>query len=50
MKIRSSMMGLLSEAENDVPKAIEWYQKAVQIEWRAAAKREPWIMAGNELD
>ena len=32
-----TMMGLLSEAENDVPKAIEWYQKAVQIEWRAAA-------------
>ena len=32
-----TMMGLLCEAENDVPGAIAWYQKAVQIEWRAAA-------------
>jgi tetratricopeptide (TPR) repeat protein len=31
-----TMMGLLCEAENDIPAAVEWYQKAVQIEWRAA--------------
>jgi tetratricopeptide (TPR) repeat protein len=31
-----TMMGLLSEAENNIPAAIEWYQKAVQLEWHAA--------------
>ena len=42
------MMGLLSEAENDIPKAMEWYQKAVQIDWRAASVAEnnlAWLYA-----
>ena len=48
-----TMMGLLSEAENDIPKAIEWYQKAVQIEWRAAAvaaNNLAWLYASQETN
>src|SRR5215831_8356154 len=49
------MMGLLSEAERNTPKAIEWYSKAVQTDWRAAAVAEnnlAWIYAkqGSNLD
>jgi len=48
-----TMMGLLAEAENDIPKAIEWYQKAVQIEWRAAAvaaNNLAWLYASRETN
>src|SRR5262249_31235021 len=50
-----TMMGLLSEAENNIPKAVEWYQKALQIDWRPASVAEnnlAWIYAqqGSNLD
>ena len=48
-----TMMGLLAEAENDVPAAIEWYKKAVQIEWRSAAvaaNNLAWLYASQETN
>ena len=40
-----TMMGLLAEAENNVPQAVDWYQKAVQIDWRSSsvAREQPGV-------
>ena len=46
-------MGLLSEAEQDIPGAIEWYQKAVQMEWREAAVASnnlAWLYASRDTN
>jgi len=46
-----TMMGLLSEAEQDIPGAIEWYQKAVQMDWRqaaVAANNLAWLYASKD--
>jgi Tfp pilus assembly protein PilF len=47
-----TMLGLLAEAENDIPRAIEWYQKAVQLDWRAAVASNnlAWIYATRDTN